>query len=135
MKANELRIGNLVSPTYSVDGHNAKIVRISEGMIGFGGAWPDTEIGSLEPLILTEGWLVKLGFEPRFLPDKPDYETKYYFEHIEHGFLITKEKDLWYPVGLLDGNRLIPYSKGFRYVHQLQNLFYATLFEELTIKP
>lgn len=115
MKANELRIGNLV---YYVDGdgyfYQLNITVIEDGITN-----------DFEPIPLTEEWLFRFGF----------YETSRYGKYLEFNinqeqvlrFPICKhsEKDFWY---VLRG------SVKIQYVHQLQNLYFALTGEELEIK-
>jgi len=82
--------------------------------------------GEYEPIPITEEWLVKLGFACRI-------EDNEY--HIYDGceFTIGKVKgyyDHWFCYQIrMDGFTY------FKYVHQLQNLFYALFQKQLTIAP
>jgi hypothetical protein len=69
----------------------------------------------LKPIPLTEEWLLKFGF------DKID------FQFIKNGIKLFPIRDLYYR-----GN--FPIKSDIKYVHQLQNLFFALTGEELTIK-
>jgi hypothetical protein len=107
MKANELRIGNLV---YLVD--KEKIWEILDGH----------EIDECDdnpfaqPIPLTEEWLLKLGFVSNPFQDR--YEKGQL--HIECA--IKKGKTyLW-----------IESMPHIKHVHQLQNLYFALTGEELT---
>ena len=107
MKANELRIGNIV---YLVD--KEKIWEILDGH----------EIDEcdenplVQPIPLTEEWLLKFGFISN------PYEDRYEKGSIHIECLKTKgETYLW-----------IENMPHIKYVHQLQNLYFALTGEELT---
>lgn len=87
------------------------------------------------PILLTEEWLVKLGFENNF---GKNY-IKYFGEAYTKGTVILsysftkKEEDFQVSVGTGgDGCDWIFLPKP-QYVHQLQNLYFALTGEELTI--
>jgi len=140
MKATELRIGNYLQ--YDKRLHSVRGLDINHGLVLTpievpNQGYPCVHLDTIKPIPLTEEWLLKFGFEE---------------EHDEHGYgLVFKFKttqDVFMKViyehefrGLyLDKNM----NKGFygfrfsnidyKYVHQLQNLFYALCGEELTIK-
>lgn len=107
MKANELRIGNLV---YLTD--KDKIWEILDGH----------EIDECDdnplvnPIPLTEEWLLKFGFVSN------PYEDRYEKGSIHIECIKTKgEKYLW-----------IENMPHIKYVHQIQNLHFALEGEELT---
>lgn len=104
MKANELRIGNLVYD-------NERIYQIYSG----------TEIGNkhndnnFKPIPLTEEWLVKFGIGV----EKGDK-----IKHIKgmYGIHFEMKKSSFH---------ILPDIKHIKYVHQLQNLYFALTGEEL----
>lgn len=126
MKAKELRIGNLVQ--FEGEFHTIASIGSDEtirlrcedsthrnychGTIGCYGMY------SMDPIPLTEEWLVKFGFEGIFAPDKSIMVGREGadFAHNQMTFL---KRD-----GLI---------KKIKYVHQLQNLYFAITGEELTI--
>lgn len=121
MKANELRIGNLLNRQDYI----CKVVSIDEeGCIteplDYKGSENFVE-QKLEPIPLTEEWLLKFGLKTSI------YDSK--------RFLI-----LGVDIYIFDNNKIIfnPSSSDLylelKYVHQLQNLFFAFKGEELTIK-
>ena len=137
MKANELRIGNWVflkskQNPYQI-WHSHDIEEIADAPINF----------DAEPIPLTAEWLLKFGFVEKNLGKKlPQnwYELKYLSN--EHEELITS----WVSI-LINSNSLScvicdehPDEMGantkrpIKYVHQLQNLYFALTGEELTIK-
>lgn len=109
MKASELRIGNLVYK-------NGIATEITA----------DTMLDVLryttpfEPIPLTEEWLVKFGFK-RF-PWGLVIEDLLFRDDIRNSC-----KELWLEVG--NGYRV-----HIKYLHQLQNLYFALTGKELTIK-
>lgn len=113
MKPNELRIGN-----YFIDWDN-KISVLDKSMfysIGCG----DTSYDEFKPIPLTEEWLLKFGFE------KTQYYwlKKYIILNLDFEFCTTNgEGDLTY----------IGNGVSYKYVHQLQNLYFALTGEELIL--
>lgn len=110
ISARELRIGNLVlSPT--------------EGEIQIENGWQIDEGEELNPLPLTEEWLVRFGFV-----SDPYHDT------YQKGFLIlncdkTRGKlELW--PDNITGKVLY-----IKHVHTLQNLYHALCGVELELKP
>lgn len=132
MKANELRIGNLV---FEEKGYPAmaRIVGIKENniieiysfMANNGADFNyECECSSCEPIPLTEEWLVKFGFVR--LGNQETWFgralwTKGTFA-VMHGY------------GTTNGQRTRYDMIEFDYVHQLQNLYFALTGEELEIK-
>lgn len=124
MKANELRVGNLVH--FFMSTREEKVVEITpRWFCSLSAGKPDSEqreIGASDlngywsGIALTEEWLLKFGFRKGSLFfSKAEFE--FYFNDGDNGN--------WYPV--------VGGSVSVEYVHQLQNLFYALTGEELTI--
>lgn len=119
IKAKELRIGNWVD--YKVkDNHVQLELNDFEEMnknVDFLG-W------MLKPIPLTEEWLIKFGFVR-----KDNNEFK--FLHLKHASIqlhLIKGKGYWlYKNGWIIGNPM-------KYVHQLQNLYFALTSQELVLK-
>jgi hypothetical protein len=123
MKAEELRIGNLVyitDETYSMFYKQETEINIHNLMYLSGETKEPIEF-SLEPIPLTEEWLVKFGFN----------------------ILLTEKESILYrknsqdvnvhPIGgFTYGVRGVPVVK-IKNVHQLQNLYFALTGEELAI--
>jgi hypothetical protein len=120
MKANELRIGNLVSydgRVFEIDTIAKEFPTLNTIEYGIG----VVDWGNIEPIPLTEEWLLKFGFESFH---KRDFKKK--------GLFITTYFAT--PQTLVDddfGNKRVLELK---YVHQLQNLYFALTNEELTMK-
>lgn len=135
MTVEELRINNIVLAR----GAQSVVKSIDENHVGYSkskkGKWIKREtlteeklpITLIQPIPLTEEWLVKFGFE------KPA-ETWYL-----NGF------GVWQTLcGNKDGTEFIGFfyelrdrgivDKHIEHVHQLQNLYFALTGEELTIK-
>ncbi len=121
MNAKELRTGNLVQTTQGV----FKVTKISENEIDicpFLTNEPFTIfINTARPITLTEECLIRFGF----------YEREFYFD--KGSFYLTKnlltkrtgKKEYLYQA----------HTKRFqvKYVHQLQNLYFALTGEELVV--
>ncbi len=118
--AKALRIGNLLT-------HDARTCRVTS-LIENGESNYDIETRfvkggevrfnsiiyvGLEPIPLTEEWLVKFGFEGW---DKGDYTMNLSNANFY-------KLPIWQPL-----------AKNIKHVHQLQNLYFALTGEELTIK-
>lgn len=120
MKANELRIGNLI---WDIEQKEVdKIVGIEEKRVSVeGSTFAYTPIDEILPIELTEEWLIKFGF------------IKYDDGGELHGcdcFYISKENNI--AIGLTPKYNLSGYRNvKVKYVHQLQNLYFALTGEEL----
>jgi hypothetical protein len=118
-KASEVRIGNLYK-----EGNDFKEIDFTDlnGLLMGFDEW------KLEPIPLTEEWLFKFGFEKTHLFDTVLYISNTNF-HISFNNSIYQlnykenPKSHWLPV-----------CKDLKYIHQLQNLYFALTGEELTIK-
>ncbi len=139
MKPNELRIGNYVNRVHSSIGEKTGIICFDERIWYAIGESLDY-LQDYEPIPLTEEWLVKFGF----VKD----------EHFEHwkSLLLPEIKIVDFPnTGIQNkisifGNSIRLCSKhlgknwreesfsffNIKYVHQLQNLYFALTGEELT---
>lgn len=107
IKANELRIGNLLF-------NDGVVVTIDARSIF--DIWDDKGLNNYSPIPLTEEWLMRFGFE-------------------------ENEEGYWVIVGqFYDMRKILKTSlyqgdlQSTKYVHQLQNLYFAITGEELTIK-
>lgn len=121
MKAEELRIGNYVWEDYGgqylVIGISETKVRVSKTKTTIDVNYKITEI---HPILLTEEWLLKFGFEKG-----SDIMGECYF--IENATY-----DLDFAIHVVD--RFFIYNNTrlyIHYVHDLQNLFYSLHFFEL----
>ena len=115
MKASELRIGNKIKfiddgtifTVVSIDLKGAGLENTSEF------AWIEFE--SLEPIPLTEEWLLKFGFQ--------EGNRGYY---LKRNVVISVEGEVYFG----DSDTWIA---SIYYVHHIQNLYFALECEELTL--
>lgn len=127
MKANELRIGNLIlndRAVNTVKGIHTDSAYLKTRQCNF----IDARMDLIKPIPLTTEWLEKLGWE--------------YYNGKTEGIL-TMDFGCKMDVDYKDGELLIKshYEGEYlyrnthvKYVHQLQNLYFALTGEELTIK-
>jgi hypothetical protein len=112
MKASELRIGNFTTlgVVYLIDQDVFRVVD-NEGD-SFKNTW-----ANIQPIPLSEKWLLKFGFETN---DVRYWQISSFRLHINrYGEWIFKVET---------------FEQEIKYVHQLQNLYFALKGEELTIK-
>lgn len=111
-----LRIGNYIQDKKDGTTTILQVAHLSEGLINYWNA------SVYQPIPLSEQELIRLGFENRGEQPMSDKLGQY-----------TK-----YPIGLwLMGSCFITageFDVDLKYVHQLQNLFYALCGQELTYK-
>ena len=113
MEAKELRIGNYVN--LIADGHEHEPDTFQWTIEDY--EYYETEMFNILPIPLTKEWLVKFGF------DKLEgWDDMFYFQI--GGFQIYESNVSGYEY---DGFNI-------KYLHQLQNLYFALTNEELTIK-
>jgi hypothetical protein len=130
IEARELRIGNFVDcerPLYDEKFITVESVSFDSINLNF----REYELEKLQPIPLTEEWLLKFGFEL----ETDDGDVKYYeiqrfwyyviFDHGDVRLDIKTGKNITHTVFYMD--------ERFQYVHQLQNLYFALTGEELTI--
>ena len=79
----------------------------------------------IQPIILTEEWLYKFGFEENGVDKKENEKYRKYWS--EGKFDVYKIISFY-----LDNNK--SHEPDIKYVHQLQNLYFALTGEELTLK-
>ncbi|WP_288373977.1 hypothetical protein [uncultured Chryseobacterium sp.] len=117
----DLRLGNLVQ----YDGKIFKVKEIRNYIIvcdrGKGNV--DFTVNEISPIELTEDWLLKFGYEPTTLG---------YWSNgkIEIGYTTTDDNIHYEYISITHKTEMT----NLKYVHQLQNLFFAFTGEELTIK-
>jgi hypothetical protein len=122
IQANELRIGNWIKTPEQEEKVYDNFFDTDEG-VRFINDW---NISVIKPIPLNEEWLIKFGFgnyKPRiFSTKKVFYIVLDHARHIE----IHKQSEFIWQYG--------HDQMEIKYVHQLQNLYYALCGEELTIK-
>jgi hypothetical protein len=117
IEPHELRIGNWVNLEGNVLQVDGRVIC---------DVWME-EFASIDPIPLTEEWLLKLGFINT--PKWPDDDCTW-----SHGGFLHFRIDMGVPaqeayLDLYEGT-----SKYIQYVHQIQNLYFALTGSELTIK-
>ncbi len=114
MKATELRLGNLVL-------HKGQVIEIS--MARYIEDFNDGKI-ELNPIPLTDEWLVKFGFTK-------DCDVYLANKGTDKSLCIWKWDSLSFAFTDWEGHTKVTLN----YVHQLQNLYFALTGEELEPKP
>jgi hypothetical protein len=138
MKANELRIGNYVNVPNSeqcpfrIDDFECltyEFIKVGQKQIINGKeVHPFTWYGKdLQPIPLTEEWLIKFGFS-REVKVGSEMGTDGVEFRVYHFDVLTFNTNhgWWYKVQRINDTPL-------EYVHQLQNLYFALTGEELTL--
>jgi len=126
MKINELRIGNLIQFNNLLEPTRITVV---EGRFFFMFRDPDCEISNYySPIPLTEEWLLKLGLRKipannSYYLSAPKLKAEIHFEIFRREYVCV----LYCSTG-----SFIP--RDIKFVHQLQNLYFALTGEELKIK-
>jgi hypothetical protein len=147
MKANELRVGNLLQ------GEPISLVNL--GVYGDGVTMITGEgislieqglLQGLGPIPLTESWLLKLGFKYQDRDINTAIPERFYispkFSRTEFWLECNLPRKpfnrpfWWLNWDIGGGVHFIHLPQGdkLEYIHQLQNLYYALTGEELTIK-
>lgn len=119
MKIGELRIGNIVSEelvTYSGRKEQQIIVSIRD----------ISHYDNFKPIPLTEEWLIKFGFEEELFGD---LHTSDFSKGSISMLYVTGNTGIWQLRFEKKCNQTF-----IKYVHQLQNLYYALTGEELIIR-
>ena len=119
MKANELRIGNLIIERPSEE--NSNIIPVSIHVF----TYMKVNYNIFKPIPLTEEWLIKFGFKKEGLY----YKIQIYGDGIPS--YIGINVGYGYAELLRNYNHYI--NSKCEYVHQLQNLYFALTNEELTL--
>ena len=130
MKANELRIGNLVkydNRIFKIDSISTVFPTLNTDEFGIG----VVDYNNIEPIPLTEDWLLKFGFEN----NKRANANRYFKEGIyprsfAFQFYKNGRVDFWYSDFNVGNLNRIKYNL-LEYVHQLQNLYFALTGKEL----
>ncbi len=133
MKATELRIGNylcLFSKIVKVlEISNNEIKVATETKTGFIIEKTPLNSLSLDPIPLTEEWLLKLGFERidyRLVKniEKHKYDADYFYLGLDKVIRLQ----------VLGKRNTSLYFPKIKYIHQLQNLYFSLTGKELTLK-
>ena len=117
IKSNELRIGNYV---FDADNDILQIAEIFREGVSFVGSNIKNYHSSIEPIPLTEEWLLKFGFEKSMA-------WTYAIEIGNNKRLVYYLGEKGWSIGFM---RYSEFSN-LKYVHQLQNLLFALTGKEL----
>ncbi len=155
MKTTELRIGNWVSQTekYYNDGGLLNIVTIKKLGVYIKSVLDNTEdeytfkwrLNQIYPIPLTEKWLLKFGFEKIKIEREIFKKMELDIVYCKNDYGVFYQKDLtvdydgknvsemYYDVSFhfRNGNGI---KTELKYIHQLQNLYFALTNKELTTK-
>lgn len=131
MKAQDLRIGNIVK--YHNDDTIFNVIGIDDLGIRVKNEEQETwiEYDCFSPIPLNQEWIFALGFIKGMSGDISALFHKYY--KTERVFNIEKIEDKYY-LHYSDKYGMFIVGESFKYVHQLQNLYFALTGEELTLK-
>ena len=128
MNASELRIGNLI-----VLGSIIATVSIIEKFKGTN-AINEVNQDMICPIPLTKDWLKKLGLKKHSVDDFYFIELEeYILQVVVNGFSGTLKKDSSWFVSITTGFGSQPVTITKKYVHEIQNLYFALSNKELTI--
>ena len=140
MKSTELRLGNYFNPIdrsnqvhLPLTGFIFKVLKI--GIFDVEAIQFDKHPAQVEkydffptndtsPILLSEEWLLKLGFERKYNNDKPVWVINHYM-FLDFSFHISAKES-----GFFSFNCFL---KELKYVHELQNLYFALTGDELII--
>jgi hypothetical protein len=124
----ELRLDNYICINNNLHPCRVKEITMSSVIVeSIKENYSEPTINSMNPIPLTEEWLLKFGFERHHfdysngviyikdVPNNNEFKWGVYPFELGSGFIINKSKNL-------------------KYVHQLQNLYFALTNEELTMK-
>jgi hypothetical protein len=130
IKANELRIGNLfITPLHDNPGSVVGIDSTSDSVeLQDEGGFEETTFASLIPIPLTEEWLLKFGFWKR------DESNVWRCSRIIDSNYCIHQTGMKYPFDIRIDHSNHQYITTPKFVHQLQNLYFALTGEELIIK-
>lgn len=137
MKINELRVGNWYLSTKFQVPVMCGVDDFYEIYARADGSAEYTVDDIFEPLPLTEEWLLKFGFkeeqeETEIL--RVHWFKKLYNSENEVGEFCYNPSSLRTAIGYVDGEDYGYAGYKIRYVHQLQNLYFALTDEELIVK-
>ena len=124
MKAEHFRIGNLIY----IGNRAIKIGMMHDEHFSFlsDNQWnPMLPYKRIEPIEITDYWLLKFGFEETYNSNSR-IRYDHSFNFIGYDFSKNEDKDM-------EGFRFYGKYIKIKYVHQLQNLFFALTGEELEL--
>ena len=122
---NELRIGSIISDIFSESTQPFTITKLLQNKCYYkpgSNAVYDCKYENLKPIPLTEEWLLKFGFQ---IDETYVSEQNPYLDYIKDEVRISMP---YYSFEFGDGAFM-----ELKYVHQLQNLYFALTQRELTV--
>jgi hypothetical protein len=122
MKASELRIGNLVG-SYN-KGEEDRVLAINAQNVLVEAKANKQGYTRYRPIPLTEEWLLKFGFE----------EFREGFDSDVYMYKKTKHSGLYWMDNLLYLNFSLGWVIDCKYIHQLQNIYFALTGDELKLE-
>ncbi len=125
MKANELRIGSWIYIPQTKTNEQIGVIEENGRFTTKGYKSSYSSIECLEPISLTEEWLLKFGFELLCRKSPDGYKDTIF--SMQKPYWTLMQLDKGWGVQFWQGNKL-------EYVHQLQNLYFALTGEELEMK-
>ena len=128
MKTTELRLGNFIQDQFddiiTVDGLDDVDVYSSD--------CGDIPVHAVQPIPLTEQWLLDFGFK------KNEYGDMSLFKEFEYLVIMCVKEEFYpsyeQPAEFAHESDRVVYFNHIKYVHQLQNLYFALFQEELILK-
>jgi hypothetical protein len=115
----ELRLDNYICINNNLHPCRVKEITMSSVVVeAIKENYSEPTINSMNPIPLTEEWLIRMGFEKSYFENIPYFEKR----------CLTID-GCFFDVELMDGSKL-----ELKSVHQLQNLYFALTNEELTMK-
>lgn len=126
MEANELRIGNYYRQLVLGDVVRVDLFTFSEWYSSIR-CGDDSTGDYMMPIPITEEWLVKLGFD--YIKNHKEYHNRGINEGAYHLKRVGDAFNRWY---LYHKEKMI--TSNIRFIHQLQNLYFALTGIELEIK-
>ena len=121
ISANELRIGNLI---YNGIGEPFPVNATTIGNFVIG----ELTLGKFKPIPLTEEWMVKFGYKKGRVSDD------FYLDVDNFALVFGEDKFELMGDGGYDYTGELDLKNIVKFVHQLQNLYFALTGSELTIK-
>jgi hypothetical protein len=131
MKANELRIGN-----YFKSKSDEAIYELTYELLAEQFNGKDLGFDDMQPIPLTQDWLIKLGFKKHIIDEPTIKQTRWI---LDWSYMCATCPLSIYDKGKNSFSSFDSSIRGIihseiKHVHQLQNLYFALTGEELTIK-
>jgi hypothetical protein len=130
MKVHELRIGNFLQDSKA---HVCRVIELRNDEISAPVIQGALTYLPVEPILLTEEWLLKFGFEKT-----DDYGDQIYYEPKDRDkrnyYICFDHDEISFGLSVF-GNctNLIYDAEHLQYVHQFQNLYYSLTGIELSV--